>query len=75
MTGILPIAKDGTESAISDFREYTILNPGRLIGFTGFNEDEVIELCKKHGMDFDKMREWYDGYHFKMQVLCIIRTR
>ena len=27
MTGILPIKKDGTQSAISEFIEYTILEP------------------------------------------------
>lgn len=29
MTGILPIRKDGSQSAISDFNEYAVLNPGR----------------------------------------------
>ena len=28
MTGILPIKKDGSQSAISEFREYTMLDPG-----------------------------------------------
>ena len=52
MTGILPIKKDGSQSAISDFKEVTILNPGRFVEFTGFTEREVHLLCDKYGMDF-----------------------
>jgi len=64
MTGILPIKKDGSQSAISDFKEYTILNPGRFVEFTGFTEGEVHLLCEKYGMDFEDVRQWYDGYDF-----------
>lgn len=64
MTGILPIKKDGSQSAISDFREYTILNPGRFVEFTGFTERDVRMLCGKYGMDFEEVRQWYDGYDF-----------
>lgn len=64
MTGILPIKKDGSQSAMSDFREYTILYPGRFVEFTGFTESEVRRLCTKYGMDFEDVRQWYDGYDF-----------
>lgn len=29
----------------------------------GFTEMEVEDLCIKYDMDYEKMREWYDGYH------------
>lgn len=64
MTGILPIKKDGTQSAISDFREFPILNPGEFAEYTGFTEKDVRELCAEHNMDFDEMKRWYDGYSF-----------
>ncbi|MBP3197211.1 MAG: AAA family ATPase [Butyrivibrio sp.] len=64
MTGILPIKKDGTESAISDFDEYTILNPGIFAKYTGFTEDEVKKLCQDANAHFETMKEWYDGYSF-----------
>ncbi|MBE5910548.1 AAA family ATPase [Pseudobutyrivibrio sp.] len=64
MTGILPIKKDGTESAISDFMEYTVLNPGRFARYTGFTETEVKCLCEETNQNFEKMKEWYDGYSF-----------
>lgn len=64
MTGILPIKKDGTESAISDFKEYTIISPGPFVKYTGFNEDDVKNLCEMYHMDFELIQKWYDGYHF-----------
>ena len=64
MTGILPIKKDGSQSAISDFTEYPILEPDGFAEFTGFTEDEVKRLCERHGMNFEKAKNWYDGYDF-----------
>lgn len=43
MTGILPIKKDGSQSAISDFEEYTMVQPGRFAEYVGFTEEEVKE--------------------------------
>ena len=65
MTGILPIKKDGSQSAISEFREYTIIEPGPYEPYIGFTEDEVMELCQKYDMDFAEMKRWYDGYSFE----------
>lgn len=62
MTGILPIKKDGTQSAISDFHEFSMLHPGEFAKYTGFSETEVKKLCKRSKMNFDDMKAWYDGY-------------
>ncbi|MCI9619286.1 MAG: AAA family ATPase [Dorea sp.] len=64
MTGILPVKKYGTQSALTDFCEFTMLEPGPLAEFAGFTEDEVRDLCKEYGLDFDEARRWYDGYYF-----------
>lgn len=64
MTGILPIKKDGSQSAISDFREYSVLDPGKYAVYTGFTEDEVRALCAACHMSFEDARDWYDGYSF-----------
>ena len=64
MTGILPIKKDGSQSAISDFIEYSILDPGGFAAYTGFTEGEVRRLCASYGMNFEDARKWYDGYDF-----------
>ncbi len=83
MTGILPIKKDGSQSAISDFKEVTILNPGRFAECTGFTESDVRSLCGKYGMDFEEVRQWYDGYGFPgygaiynpYSVMCAMQER
>ena len=62
MTGILPIKKDGTQSAISEFDEISMLEPADFAEFVGFTEDEVRELCKRNAPAFEDMKAWYDGY-------------
>lgn len=65
MTGILPIKKDGSQSAISDFQEYSMVFPSRFAQYVGFTEEEVKTLCKTYDVDFSTMKQWYDGYHLK----------
>ena len=62
MTGILPIKKYKTESALNNFWEYSMIQPRRLASYFGFTADEVKALCEKHGMDYEEMEKWYDGY-------------
>lgn len=62
ITGILPVKKDGSQSAISDFREFTIVNPREFAEYAGFTEGEVRELCRERDCDFSMMKQWYDGY-------------
>ena len=62
LTGILPIKKYKTESALNNFTEYSMVNPGRLAGYYGFTKNEVQMLCQKHDADFDELAKWYDGY-------------
>ncbi|MCD7809014.1 MAG: AAA family ATPase [Erysipelotrichaceae bacterium] len=65
MTGILPIKKYSNQSALNSFDEMSMLNPTPFENFMGFTENEVKELCEEYQMDFDEMKLWYDGYHFK----------
>ena len=62
ITGILPMKKDGSQSAISDFKEYTIVNPRMFADYAGFTEREVEALCAEQDFDFSMMKQWYDGY-------------
>ena len=62
LTGILPIKRYNTESALNNFREYTMINPGRMATSLGFTHKEVEELCSKFDMDIKEMERWYDGY-------------
>ena len=44
LTGILPIKKERTQSALNNFREYSMLNAGPLASYIGFTEEEVVNL-------------------------------
>ena len=65
MTGILPIKKIKTQSALSDFWEYTMLNPGPFAEYVGFTEKEVQVLCDQFEVSFPEMKRWYDGYDIR----------
>lgn len=62
MTGILPIKKYGSHSALNMFSEYSMTNPREMAEFFGFTEEEVQELCKEYGRSFEETQTWYDGY-------------
>ena len=62
LTGILPIKKYNTESALNNFCEYSMITPGRLASSLGFTHDEVVALCQKYDMNINDMESWYDGY-------------
>ena len=64
MTGILPIKKDKGQSAVSDFDEFTVIEPGEYSEYIGFTENEVRNLCDRYHMSFEKAKQWYDGYTF-----------
>ena len=62
LTGILPIKKEKTQSALNNFDEFTMLSAGRLSPYIGFTEAEVKELSERYQVEFDKVKAWYDGY-------------
>ena len=62
MTGILPIKKYKTQSALNNFDEYTMLEPDFLAPYIGFTEAEVKALCEQYHKDFAEVKRWYDGY-------------
>ena len=62
MTGILPIKKYDTQSALNNFWEYSMVEPMNMASFFGFTKDEVCALATKHQMDFGELEAWYDGY-------------
>ena len=62
LTGILPIKKEKTQSALNNFDEFTMLEATDLAQYIGFTEKEVKALCNKYNKDFEKVKLWYDGY-------------
>ena len=65
LTGILPVKKEKTQSALNNFDEFTMLSAGKLAPYIGFTEEEVQELSKKYHQDFEEVKRWYDGYLLK----------
>ncbi|MEZ3478486.1 MAG: ATP-binding protein, partial [Lachnospiraceae bacterium] len=63
MTGVLPIKKYSTGSALNMFDEYTMLKDRYFEGYFGFMESEVEALCRKQDkVDLEEIRDWYNGY-------------
>lgn len=62
LTGILPIKKVRTQSALNNFDEFTMLSAGVFAPYIGFTENEVRSLCERYGRNFEEVKRWYDGY-------------
>ena len=62
LTGILPIKKVQTQSALNNFNEFTMLDARGFAKYIGFTEEEVKTLCDQYHRDFEKVKRWYDGY-------------
>ena len=62
LTGILPIIKEKTQSALNNFDEFTMLSASNLAPYIGFTKDEVQKLAEVYYQDFDDVKRWYDGY-------------
>ena len=62
LTGILPVKKEKTQSALNNFKDYSMLHAGPIAPYVGFTEAEVQKLCEEYGHEFEKVKRWYDGY-------------
>ena len=62
LTGILPIKKMKTQSALNNFDEFTMLDAKVLAPYIGFTTKEVRQLCAQYHRDFEEVQRWYDGY-------------
>ena len=62
LTGILPIKKYNTESALNNFCEYSMIDPAFLASCFGFTKEEVKMLAERHNASMDELKMWYDGY-------------
>lgn len=65
LTGILPIKKVSTQSALNNFDEFTMLDAKIFADYIGFTQEEVLQLCAKYEVDFEAVKRWYDGYLLK----------
>ena len=67
LTGILPIKKYNSQSALNGFDEYNMLSPGDYAPYFGFTEDEVVNIVKSPNckVSHQNLKEWYEGYKIK----------
>jgi hypothetical protein len=67
MTGIMPMKRYGTMSALNEFNEYTMLGPDELAPYFGFSEGEVKKVAAQSGtsISLSELKEWYDGYRLE----------
>lgn len=62
MTGILPIKKYKTQSALNNFEEYSVIDPADLAGYFGFTPEEVDRLAENSDVSVEDLQDWYGGY-------------
>ncbi len=63
MTGVLPIKKYSSGSALNMFDEFTFLKDRQFSEYFGFTEEEVLELCHRNSkLHFKELEQWYNGY-------------
>lgn len=64
LTGILPIKKYNSQSALNNFNEYNMLRPVPYEEFFGFTEEEISEIVKlpQCKISHQELKEWYKGY-------------
>ena len=67
LTGILPIKKYNSQSALNCFDEYNMLAPSNYATYFGFTEDEVAQIVKSPNckVSHQDLKEWYEGYKIK----------
>ncbi len=64
LTGILPIKKSNSQSALNGFKEYNMLSPEPYEKYFGFTEDDIAEILRSPSCDIShqELNEWYEGY-------------
>ena len=64
LTGILPIKKYNSQSALNVFKEYNMLRPVPYEEYFGFTEEDVAKIVKlpQCKLTHQELKEWYEGY-------------
>ncbi len=64
LTGILPIKKYNSQSALNTFLEYNMLAPEPFERYFGFTEKEIAEIVERPicKLSQEELKNWYEGY-------------
>lgn len=70
LTGILPIKKYNSQSALNNFDEYNMLTPGGFAPYFGFTKNEVDLICEQRVCSLSRsvLKDCYDGYKIRMSI-------
>ena len=64
MTGVLPIAKYSSGSALNMFLKFSVMNDHMYDKYFGFTNEEVESLCQKQDkVSMANLKERYNGYY------------
>ncbi len=74
MTGILSIKKYGEHSALNMFDEYSMIEPMQLAEYVGFTDKEVQAICVRYSLNYEEIKNWYDGYVLRGNIPVNNRT-
>jgi len=66
MTGILPIKKYGSHSALNMFDEHSMIDSYNFINYFGFTHAETKALCIEFNMEMEEIKAWYNGYFIEL---------
>ena len=56
LTGILPVKREISQSALNNFKLYSMLSAGPLASYIGFTEEEVKLLCEGYKQNFEEVK-------------------
>ena len=56
LTGILPVKREISQSALNSFKLYSMLSDGPLASYIGFTEEEVKLLCEGYKQNFEEVK-------------------
>lgn len=67
LTGILPIKKYNSQSALNGFDEYNMVEPGCYAPYFGFTEEDVVDVLNSSNtrVTHHDLKEWYEGYKIR----------
>lgn len=72
LTGCLRVAKESIFTGLNNFKIMSVMD-ARFDTCFGFTDGEVLDMLRYYGFEdrYEKIKEWYDGYHFgNADVYC-----
>jgi hypothetical protein len=61
LTGVMRISHEGMLSGLNNLVTFDVFSDKTYASDYGFTEDEAKEICSITGLDFEEMRDWYNG--------------